>query len=409
MKVLFVTARAEPLTGRGRLDEYASALPAALRRLDVDARLLLPGYPAVLDAGTLEPVVEGLPVLAGREKMRLLTGAPGDARTPLYVLDSPALYRRDGGPCQNPQHRDWPDNALRFGALGRVAALLGSRASPLPWRPDVVHCCGWQGALGTVFLAGAGSVRARSVMRVDDLAEQGLFAAHTASELGLTAQRFDRDGLEFNHQLSFLKSGLYYADRIVAPGPTRAAEIQSEDHGGGLHALFASRKDRLNGILDGIDTARWDPAADPFLACRYHRDDLDGKRENKRALQQTMGLEQNPDVPLVGMVTSLDADQGVDLMLEDCSRLVVRQRLQLAVLGRGRQDLEAQLGMIARDHLGQVGVVFGDDQNLAHQILAGADMLLARPGSPWGPGRRWRPCAMARRRSCAAPAPWPTR
>ena len=287
MKILFVTSEVTPLIKTGGLGDVSAALPAALRAMDVDVRILLPGYPQVLKALPHLQATAGFTALPGFPAARLLAGAlPGGV--PLWVIECPELYQRGGGAYQDEHGDDWADNAHRFGLLSKIAAVLGSADSPLEWKPDVVHCNDWQAALTPAYLHFAPGA-APSVMTVHNLAFQGIFPPQTAAQLGLPAESFQPEGAEFYGNLSFMKAGLYYADQLTTVSPSYSQEIQTEALGFGLQGLLKQRREVLTGILNGIDTAEWNPATDPNLAQAYDAAALSGKSANKRALQKRMG------------------------------------------------------------------------------------------------------------------------
>jgi starch synthase len=219
---------------------------------------------------------------------RLLAAQPG--AVPLILVDCEAYYAREGGAYQDSRARDWEDNHLRFGLLSRVAALLGSADTPLDWRPDVVHCNDWPAGLAPAYLKLSGSVGSATLMTVHNIAFQGLFPAAAVSALGLPQQSFSIEGVEFHGQLSFLKGGIVYADRISTVSPTYAREIQTDAHGCGLGGLLRHRGEQVAGILNGIDDEAWNPATDSLIAQRYDRAHLDSKAANKTALQYRFGL-----------------------------------------------------------------------------------------------------------------------
>ncbi|HEX6298383.1 MAG TPA: glycogen synthase GlgA [Burkholderiales bacterium] len=362
MRVLFVTPECAPLTKTGGLGDVSAALPAALRAQGLDVRTLIPGYREVL-AG--EPVAR-LEVL-GFECRVLEAGT-------LLVLDCPELYVRDGGPYQTHEGQDWEDNALRFGVLSKAAALLGTPRSPLGWRPDVVHCHDWPAALAPAYLHFEPQ-RAATVMTVHNLAFQGNFDAALLERLELPHASFHLEGLEFHGRLSFLKGGLAYADAITTVSPSYAREIQGEALGCGLDGLLRQRREALTGILNGIDVAQWDPAADPRIAQPYDTHTLEAKAANKAALQRRMGLRLEEDLPLLGMVSRLTHQKGSDLVAEVVDELAAMPA-QLAVLGKGERTQEEALRALAARHPGSVAVQVGFDEDLAHAIEAGADLFL---------------------------------
>jgi starch synthase len=394
LKVLFVTSEFAPLIKTGGLADVSGSLPLALRGLGVDVRVLLPAYPAVLralavdwgDARWLTPVAS-IAALGAMPAAHLLL-----ARSPqgldLLLLDCPPMYDRPGNPYLGPDGSDWPDNDLRFGLLSQVAALLGSPDSPLPWRADLVHSNDWQAALAPVYLRhqayGPGR-RAASIVTIHNLAYQGLFPAAALARLALPPATFSLDGVEFFGQVSFLKGGLAYADAITTVSPTYAREICAEPLGFGLQGLLSARAGVLTGILNGVDTAHWDPARDPLIARRYGADTLDHKRANKRALQSALGLEPADDTPVLGVVSRLVEQKGIDL-IADVMGAVVESPAQFAIQGTGDRAIEARLLALAEAHPRRVGVRIAFDEKLAHLIEAGADLFLMPS--------RFEPCGM---------------
>jgi starch synthase len=370
VKVLFVTPEALPFVKTGGLGDVAAALPAALTALGVDVRLLIPGYPAVLDglAGA-RPVAElaGLPgQVAGA---RLLAGTTA-AGLPVYAIDCAALYGRPGNPYLGPDGTDWPDNYRRFGALGRVAADW-----PVPgWRPNIVHGNDWQSGLAPAYLALAGGDRPATLFTIHNLAFQGLFPSRVMGELALPPASFSVQGVEYYGQVGFLKAGLWYADKLTTVSPTYAEEIQSEPLGFGLQGLLHGRAGDLVGILNGVDTAAWDPATDAHLPVRYSAERLDLKPAAKQALRRALGLGETPG-PLAVAVTRLTEQKGMDLVLAALPALLARGG-QLAVLGTGDAALETAFADAARRAPRQVAVRLDYDEPLSHQLQGGGDIVL---------------------------------
>jgi starch synthase len=385
LRILFATSECAPLVKTGGLGDVSAALPAALAALGTDVRILLPAYRAVLAQLPACREIARFPASADFPESRLLQSTTA-SMLPLYALDCPPLYDRDGGPYQNGAGTDWSDNALRFGLLSRVAALLGSSASPLQWQPDVVHCNDWQTGLVPVYLRYATGPRAATLQSIHNLAYQGIFEPKTVAALGLPPECFTPDGVEYYGKLSFLKSGLQCADAISTVSPTYAIEIQGDPLGFGLQGLLAARRNSLYGIVNGIDTALWNPATDPLIACRYDAGTLEAKDANKRALQQRLGLAaSSPAVPLFAVVSRLAEQKGLDWLLEIAAE-VLALPAQIAILGSGEPTLEQGFRALALAHPGQLSATIGFDETLAHLIEAGADAFVMPS--------RFEPCGM---------------
>lgn len=373
-RVLFATSECAPWAKTGGLGDVSAGLPEALVALGADVRVLLPAYPSVRAAAkgarrvALIPPEHGLP-RAALLRSRLPNGVP------VLILDCPPLYAREGGPYLDVDGTDYADNGLRFGLLGRVAALLASARSPLTWRADVLHCNDWHAALAPAYLRFGLSAPAPSLVVIHNIAFQGLFDLDLAAPLGLPPEVLKPDGAEFWGRLSFLKAGIFYGDRIATVSPTYAREIRTKEFGCGLEGLLEARADRLVGILNGIDTKAWDSRTDVALRRNYDAGSLDEKAGNKLALQAEMGLAANDEAMLIGMVTRLTGQKGIDLVLRALPELLERP-LQLVVLGAGERPLELALREASASAPDRLAVIVGFDEVLAHQIEGGADAFL---------------------------------
>lgn len=373
MKILFVTSEVAPLIKTGGLADVSGALPAALRKLGVDVRVLLPGYPVVMAKCSNFEVVATFTYLTGFPTSRLLSGKM-DNDVPLLVLDCPRLYQRDGGPYQDTQGRDWVDNAKRFALLSKVAAILGGRATPLAWHPNLVHCNDWQSGLTPAYLhfkSGA----AASIITIHNLAFQGNFPGNNVHALGLPASSYSIQGLEFHGMMSFLKAGMFYADHITTVSPNYAKEIQQDELGFGMQGLLSDRAEQLTGILNGIDEEEWNPASDPHLSKNYDSKNFKGKAQNKLALQKRMGLVEDADIPVLGVVSRFTHQKGLDLLLEIAPRLMDIP-VQLVMLGSGDAGMQSAAQDLAQRYPGKIGVMVGFNEALSHQIEAGVDLFI---------------------------------
>ncbi len=375
MNVLFATSEIAPWVKTGGLGDVAGALPAALRALGLDVRVLVPAYPAMLRnfPGAIE--VARPHWLGGLLPTPTLRQAVAPDGTPLLLLDYPPYFNRPGNPYLGPEGRDWLDNHLRFGLLSRVAAWLGSEASTLDWQPDIVHCHDWQTGLAAAYLRYLPGQRTKSLFTVHNLAFKGLFDHASLFELGLPDAAWSMDGVEYYGYLSFLKAGLQHADAITTVSPAYAREIQTDAEGMGMADLLRHRAGQLSGILNGIDTAVWNPATDPHLVRGYNARQLPAKAANKAELRAQLGLEPCHDRPLLAVVSRLTEQKGLDLLLEIAPQLL-ELPAQLVVLGSGSHELEQGFVALAKKHKGQCAVRIGFDEALAHRIEAGADIFV---------------------------------
>ncbi len=382
LKVLFVTPECAPLVKTGGLGDVSAALPAALREAGVDARVLLPGYLPVLKAAA--PAVELATLGVLGHSVRILDAKLPNG-VPLLVADCPGLYARGGGPYQADDGDDWEDNAVRFGVFSRLAAILGTGASPLAWHPDVVHCNDWPTGLTPVYLHFDRARRAKTLVTIHNLAFQGAYGFAQIAGLALPQQSLGVEGLEFYGRVSFLKGGMVYANAVNTVSPTYAREIQTVQLGFGMDGILRGLGDRLYGVLNGIDTATWNPEADPLIASRYGPLTLDRKAPNKRELRSRMGLDVASERPIAAMVSRLTSQKGIDIVT-DAADALVATGLQIAVVGTGDRDLIARLEGARVRNPGNFAVVIGFDEELAHLLESGADMFLMPS--------RFEPCGM---------------
>lgn len=373
--VLFVSTEVFPLAKVGGLADVSASLPQALMKLGQKVRLLMPAYPTAMAKVAAKrkkkPVAE---LNVQGYQVRVWESLLPGTKLVLWLVDVPELFDRPGNPYQNPEGHDWPDNAQRFGLFARVAAMLALDRAGLNWQPEVVHCNDWQSALVPALLEGQPD-RPATVFTVHNLAYHGWFPYSTFQDLALPMHFWSHDRLEFHGQLAFIKGGLVYADRVTTVSPTYAEEIQTEAFGHGLDGLIRHRRDRLTGILNGIDEQEWNPADDPHIAMPYKPENLDGKVACKAALQESQGLEAQPDAPLLGFIGRLVDQKGVDLIVKVLPGLL-DSGCQVAMLGSGSPELEAVITEVAARHPGRMSVFIGYDEGLAHRITAGADIFL---------------------------------
>ena len=372
-KILFVASEAHPLIKTGGLGDVAGSLPAALKALKQDVRIIMPAYRETLrKIKGLELISVTMPGVP--ETVRLLEGRFPGTSVKLLLVDSPQHFDRDGGPYLDAGGDDWLDNAERFATFAEAVTAVALNQAGLEWQPDVVHCNDWQCGLIPALLS-LHSQRPATVFTIHNLAYHGYFHPDTFAALDLPKQLWGMHGLEFHGGLSFIKGGLAFSDMINTVSPTYAQEIRGPLFGYGLEGLLNHRVERLTGILNGIDYKEWNPADDTHLPHHYDHHDLSGKAKNKQALQKQFGLTQQAETPLLGLVGRLVEQKGIDLVLSIVQGLIY-QNAQLVVLGSGDKRFQQLLQEVAAAHPSHIAVHIGYSEALAHQIEAGADMFL---------------------------------
>ncbi len=376
MRVLFVTAEAYPLAKTGGLADVSRALPIALVRRGVDVRLLMPGYPRAYTRIEKPRIVAKLDPILGIADATLVAGKFPDTDLPVWLIDSPTLFRRDGGLYQDEAGRDWPDNALRFAFLSHVAAKLAMQQTRINWKPDVVHANDWHAGLLPLLLSLEKGPRPSTIFTTHNMAFQGNFTSEVLPSIGIPDHCHTTDGTEFYGQVSFLKAGLSYGDRVTTVSPTYAREILTPDFGCGMDGVLRHRNKEFSGILNGIDDALWDPETDIHLPQTYRASDISGKRTCKIALQHELGLPLNADTPVIGFVSRLTHQKMADTILS-AVRWIAEQDAQLVVVGEGEPAIEAAMSEIQAQYADRVSVTIGYDEPLAHRLQAGSDILLA--------------------------------
>ncbi|WAC25557.1 glycogen synthase GlgA [Ancylobacter sp. SL191] len=371
LKVLSVVSEIYPLVKTGGLADVAGALPAALAPHTVEMRTLIPGYPAVMAAlETAEPVYHFDHLFGGPGRLLAARAAGLD----LFVIDAAHLYDRPGGPYAGPDGVDWIDNAQRFAALGAVASGIGLGLVPA-FVPEVVQAHDWQAGLAPAYLHYSGGRRPGTVVTVHNIAFQGKFAPELAPTLGFPPEAMSIHGIEYYGTLGYLKAALKLSDRITTVSPTYAGEILQPEAGMGLEGLLNDREHVVHGILNGLDEAAWNPAADTLIPAPFDLKRIKARDANKAALQAAFGLEPNPETLVFGVVSRLSWQKGLDL-LADSLGTILELGAQLVLLGSGDADLAARFAGAAAVNPGRIGVRLGYDESVAHLIQAGSDALV---------------------------------
>ena len=371
-KILYLSSEAFPLIKTGGLADVAGSLPAALLKQSQDVRLLLPAYSEVLQKvqkGKVlaETAYYNLPVKI------IQTRLPG-TNVIVWLVDCPAAFDRPGGPYTDHRGRPWHDNALRFAIFCLAAVDIALNKLKLKWKPNIVHCNDWQSGLVPALLS-LHKKKPVTIFTIHNLAYQGIFDRRTFSDLLLPDKLWHMGGIEFHGQMSFIKGGLVYADKITAVSPNYAHEVLQPEYSYGLDGLLKHRRKNLSGILNGIDEKNWNPGTDKHLKQKYNRRSLNKKSLNKTALQKELILPIDHTIPMIGMVSRLVEQKGLELILQSMAILLTRT-VQIVILGTGETHYEIQLNKWAQQYKKRLKVVIGYDEALAHRIEAASDMFL---------------------------------
>jgi starch synthase len=368
LRILMVASEAQPFSKTGGLADVATALAKALGRLGHDVTLVTPRYRGAPEG----PVVASASVVVSDHLFhaRFLEHHIGPGARVL-LLDCPELYDRAG--IYNEGGADYPDNPIRYAMLS-AAAIEWARQQPEPI--DIVHAHDWQAGLAPIYarqLPGCGTV-----MTIHNLAYQGLFEKAWVPRLGLSWQDFTIAGFEFFDRLSFLKAGINLSGAVTTVSPTYAEEIQRPEYGDGLDGVIRARRDHLTGILNGIDTDEWNPAADAFLPQPFDADRIANKAASKRALLERFGLAATDATmrrPLIGMVSRMVDQKGLDLIAAAAGTLAGLDAT-FTIVGTGEpryQDMWRRLSQLLPD---RISAFVGFDEQRAHLVEAGADIFL---------------------------------
>jgi len=375
LRVLVASSEAHPLIKTGGLADVAASLPAALRALGHDARLIIPAYPRAVRQLREPKALCEIRLPGRRGTVTILEGGHPDQDLPVYLVDAPEHFFREGNPYTDLTGQDWGDNAERFLLFSRAVAQIAQGLPAVGWQPDVMHCNDWQTGLAAPLIQDVPE-RPATIFTIHNLAYQGLFDRATFDRIGLPPALWNMWGIEFHHRMSFIKGGIVFSDRVNTVSPTYAEEVRSQRFGCGLDGLLRQIGARFSGILNGVDYSDWDPISDPLILQPYDRESYGLKVENKLYLQREFGLARNEGAFVLGHVGRLVEQKGVDLILEIMPGLLQDPNIQLVVQAEGERHLEQALLGLNASYPGQVGIFLCYDETRAHRIEAGCDAFL---------------------------------
>jgi starch synthase len=385
LRVVFIASEAAPFAKTGGLADVAGSLPNALRQLNVDIRVVLPGYREVFEHSLRhEPACSNLNTWLGSQRLTFQVRKLSiENIAPIYVIDRedmfdrPHLYGNADG--------DYYDNAERFIFFCRaVAALMHS----WDFAPQIIHCNDWHTGLIPLYMQMEPAFhRFKTLFTLHNLGYSGLFSRDKFALTGLDSLHYQPDGLEFYGKWSMLKAGLVYSRAVSTVSPTYAREIQTPEYGKGLDGVLRNRRASVFGLLNGVNYQMWRPETDAVIPARYTPDDLSGKRICKAALIRACQLDESlMDCPVIGIVSRLDVQKGIDLVIPILSELIGSLKVGLVILGTGDGDLQQSLQRAGEPYPDAFAFIQRFDEELARTILAGADMLLVPS--------RYEPCGL---------------
>lgn len=378
MRLLHIAPEVAPFAKTGGLADVLGALPKHMHQLGHEVRVFLPAYAQIDTKKTrlrLVPRLSPISIRLGSHhyKIGIASALLPGTELEIHFVHCPELFSRSSiYTADGDEHRRFL--VLSYGAL-EACRRMG-------FSPDVVHCHDWQTALVPLALKSMYARdpvlrRARSLLTIHNLQYQGYFPASVLPETGLAraAHLFHQDYLK-EGRLNFLLHGVLYADGITTVSPSYSREIQGPDLGAGLDPFLRTRSSTVVGILNGVDYEEWSPETDRLIPHNYGADDLSGKERNKAALLGKLGLEYLPGTPVIGSISRMVGQKGLDLLAGVLGRLLRRHAFQFVMLGSGEHHLEEMFGALGRTFPRQVCFYRGYSNELAHLIEAGADMFV---------------------------------
>jgi len=384
LRILFVSSEVVPFAKTGGLADVAGALPKHLKALGHDIRVIMPKYNTIKDAKyRLREVIRlrDIEVPVGDEihHIAIKCAFIPDSKVQVYFMENPEYFNRDSLYTDPKTGEGYPDNDARFILFSRGILEI---TKFLFWRPDVIHCNDWQSALiplylKTLYAEDPFFADTRTMLSVHNLGYQGIFPPSAVRLTGLSENMFyPLSPIEYYGSFSFLKAGLEYSDVITTVSPTYAREIRTDpEYGAGLEGVLETRQEDLFGILNGIDDTDWNPELDNLIARKYSREDTSGKEANKKALLDQSGLTYDANTPVIGIISRLADQKGFDLIAQVLDKIAAL-RMQMVVLGSGDQKYERLFRKATERYPDRVAVHLTFNNQLAHQIEAGADFFL---------------------------------
>ena len=376
MTILFAASEMVPFCKTGGLADVIGALPLELAEMGHDISVMLPGY-SVIERENCEftEITHTIEIFVGWESKPLVVSSGHSNGVTVYLLENDEYFDREG--LYGDERGDYKDNGSRFVFYSRgvVKAIKA-----LGIKPDVVHAHDWQAGLvmaylSTVYAEDPWFKSTASLFTIHNLGYQGIFPQHVFSFTDISREEFNWKKMEYWGNVSFLKSGIVYADAVSTVSEKYADEITMEPLGFGMHGVLAERRYDLYGILNGIDQNEWNPSIDKSIPAMYSITDMKGKKVCRKALLDTCGLKAKANIPVIGMVTRLDDQKGLDIIEEAMGRLASMD-IRMVILGKGNAEHHEKMRELAARYTDHLHVVIGFDNKMARRIYAGSDVFM---------------------------------
>ena len=384
LKILMVFSEIYPFAKTRDVSDVGGSLPKALKEMGHDVRVITPQYRVTNERKyVLRDVIrlQNINVPMGKKTLcvNVKSAFLPNSKVQVYFIDYKPFYFREGIDNNPKSGVAYSDNDKRFILFSKVVLKTLIK---LQWQPDVIHCNDWQSGLIPVFLKTVYKEdpffsKTFSLFTVHDFECQGNFNPNCKSDIAMDQQIEEIDkGIQFNGKCSFLKAGLVYADTISTVSEQYSREVQSNsEYGHGMEEVVKLRKDKLHGVVHGIDTSVWNPESDTLIASNYTLNNLSGKEENKRALLDQYGLPYVENRPVVAIYSRLIREKGLDLV-EKVFEEFMRLNISFILLGCGDRSYQRFFDQMGKKYRDRVGVKFKFNDSLFHSLVSGSDIIL---------------------------------
>jgi starch synthase len=379
LDILMVSSECVPFAKSGGLADVVGSLPVALKKFGHNVKIVMPRYSFIdTQKFNIKPYLSPMGVRMGnKEEWCSIHSTTIEEDIPVYFIDFLHYFDRNGL-YHDMNFKDYHDNPDRFAFLSRAALQL---CKDINFKPDIVHANDWQTALIPAYLKvwhwnDPVLGKAASVLTIHNMVYQGIYPKKHYSYIGLGEHNFHQDSFECFGNVNFLKGGIYYADMVNTVSPAYCKETKTPEGGYGLAPYLNNKGDRYTGILNGIDYNRWNPETDKMIPANFSKDDLSGKKICKSELQKRMLYKENPDIPVIGIISRFVPQKGLDILAHCIEAIVRDMHVQFVILGSGEKALEHFYYELPAKYKGIIGSYIGYSDELAHLIEAGSDFFL---------------------------------